>query len=61
MTNKTEEQIAKMYEQVAINAIIHGQGFLRFTSDGNCEVVDPKQYKELAEALLWAENQQVKL
>jgi hypothetical protein len=50
-----------MYNHVMHNALIYGQGFLRFTADGKCEVVDPKQYKELAEGLLWASENQVKL
>ena len=48
----TEQDAKQLYNHVMHNALIYGQGFLRFTSDGKCEVVDPKQYKELAEALL---------
>lgn len=56
-----EQDAKQLYNHVMHNALIYGQGFLRFTSDGKCEVVDPKQYKELAQALLWAEENQVKL
>jgi|GEM_PF-3351662 len=56
----TEQDAVQLYNHVMHNALIYGQGFLRFTADGKCEVVDPSQYKELAEALLWAEENQVK-
>jgi len=56
-----EQDANQMYNHVMHNALIYGQGFLRFTADGKCEVVDPKQYKELAEGLLWASENQVKL
>lgn len=56
-----EQDANQMYNHVMHNALIYGQGFLRFTSDGKCEVIDPSRYKELAEALLWAEENQVKL
>jgi hypothetical protein len=56
-----EQDANQMYNHVMHNALIYGQGFLRFTADGKCEVVDPKQYKELAEGLLRASENQVKL
>jgi hypothetical protein len=56
-----EQDAVQLYNHVMHNALIYGQGFLRFTADGKCEVIDPKQYKELAEALLWADKNQVKL
>ena len=56
-----EQDANQMYNHVMQNALIYGQGFLRFTADGKCEVINPSQYKELAEALLWAEENQVKL
>lgn len=56
-----ERDANQMYNHVMQNAMIYGQGFLRFTADGNCEVIDPSQYKELAEALLWADKNQVKV
>jgi hypothetical protein len=56
-----EQDAVQLYNHVMQNALIYGQGFLRFTADGKCEVVDPKQYKELAEGLLWASENQVKL
>jgi hypothetical protein len=56
-----EQDANQMYNHVMHNALIYGQGFLRFTPDGKCEVIDPSRYKELAEALLWAEENQVKL
>lgn len=56
-----ERDANQMYNHVMQNAMVYGQGFLRFTADGNCEVIDPSQYKELGEALLWADKNQVKL
>lgn len=57
----TEQDIKNMYDQVMSNAIIYGQGFLRFTANGDWEVVDPKQYGELGAALTWAAENQAKL
>jgi len=52
----TEQDAKQLYNHVMHNALVYGQGFLRFTADGKCEVIDPSQYKELAEALLWADK-----
>ena len=58
----TEQQDAKqMYNNVIQNAMIYGMGLLKFNSDGQCEVVDPKQYGELGAALTWAAENQVKI
>lgn len=58
---KDAQDALQIYNHVMSNALIYGQGFLRFTSDGKCEVVDPKQYGELGAALTWTAENQVKL
>jgi hypothetical protein len=58
---KRSKEIQELFENAYSAAMIYGNVFIRYSSDGSMELVDPNKYDELIDALKWDMKNRINL